>query len=188
MKKLMIAGLLLLISILIFLIFPSKRTGPLGIGLPSPMENYVSKKGQFEIEHPISWIVSETPNGSHGDLDIIAEITVPGRSFPHVTISMHSFRAGDISNVVDWGISRAENKDSYKLMSLEAFNSEKYDGFLHVYNWASETILGSDEIDCKDWYIIKGEIGYSLSFCSQPQQKGLVEEVFQVMIKSFYAW
>jgi hypothetical protein len=177
---------IILISTLIFLIFPSKRTGPLGFGLPSPIEEFISENEQFRIDHPHSWIVSETANGSHGDAEIIAEITVPGRSFPHVTISSHQFSDANISKVVEWGKSRAQNRNNYAMESLKTKNSENLNGFLHEYTWTSETLFGTVELYCKDLYTLIRDKGYALTFCMYSQDNQLVEDVIEEMISSFY--
>lgn len=83
--------LIFVVSLVIMFFSQKSRTGPFGIGLPAETQIFVARQGGFSIKYPQSWVAFETPQGSHGDEDVIAVILVPGRSFPQVYIARHFF-------------------------------------------------------------------------------------------------
>jgi hypothetical protein len=188
-KARMIALLILLAFCLLpavqILLFPSKRTGPFGIGLPSPMVQYSSQKGDFSIKYPKSWGLEETPDGAHGDSEIVAVILVPGRSFPQVYIAHKLFPDKDMNKVTLWGQSRA--KDRCKCAQNSAVYSDTlyFHGITQEYSWINKTIFASITISCRDWYVLYNTDGYALSFCAYQSHWPQVDSVFREMMNSF---
>jgi hypothetical protein len=188
-KKILFAVLTLgcVISIAQLLIFPSRRTGLLGIGLPSQMETFSGKDVRFVINYPSSWVVSELPNGNHGDQEVFASILNPGWWMPSVWFARNVFETDDLDRVAEWGEARLLMKpDDYSSTSLTSIQTSALNGLLQQYTWSSESdLLGQTQIKCEDLYVTNNGIGYAVSFCSEDKDWQRVQEVFQQMMDSF---
>jgi len=168
------------------IIFPSKRTGPFGIGLPSSMKTFMGKNVNFSIDYPSSWGAHELPQGSHGDNEVFALIINSGNTMPSVWFAKRNFQDGDINQISKWGESRILNDRSmYESISLSNVHTAKFDGLVRQYSWKEETFLGTIYIECEDLYVLENEIGYAISFCSKDKDWKETEPVFQQMIDSF---
>jgi hypothetical protein len=176
----------LLVSIFGTLIFPSWRTGFLGIGLPAPMKTFTGRYVNFSIDYPQSWVAHETPHGIHGDQEVIAEILVPGRSWPSVVIAHQTVLEEDIYQIATWGDTRAKKHSNYVATTLEPLNAPNFDGLLREYSWESSSpVFGVSNVQCKDWYVLSTTSGYALSFCAEKKDWHQVDQVFQQMLMSF---
>jgi hypothetical protein len=177
--------LIFVISLVIILFFPESRTGPLGLGLPAETRVFMAKQGGFSITYPQSWVTFETPQGSHGDEDVIAVILVPGRSFPQVYIARHFFSEGNISQVTAWGKIRARKRSGYVEVSVSDLSTPHLQGVIREYLWYESTPFSHIEIRCKDWYVLKHNMGYDLSFCAESKDWQQFDGVVNEMVKSF---
>jgi len=167
------------------LISPRARTGPFGIGLPSGYEVFTSKLGKFTMKYPASWVAVETPQGSHGDGEIIAAILVPGRSFPQVYIARRFLANSDIDNIVAWGKGRAMIRNGYYEISSLEIKTPYVGGMLHEFSWQDPSFFGQVDLQCKDYYLPRGDTGYAISFCAETKQWEVIENVVSEMINSF---
>jgi len=172
------------ISLYNIIFIPSKRIGLFGIGLPAPMENYKGKHTNFSIDFPESWVIYETPQGNHGDQDVIAGIGVPGRSFPHVFLYKRNFLKNDKSELLSWGESKV--KDDNKFIDLKPFNTTKYSGEMREYTREDKSYFQTITfISCNDYLMFEKQIGYMISFCAESKQWTEVKNTFNLMIESF---
>jgi hypothetical protein len=176
---------LCLLPLLQILLFPSRRTGPFGIGLPSPMEQYSNQESGFSIVYPKSWVFNETPDGAHGDNEVIAVILVPGRSFPQVLIAHKSFPDKDLNQVAQWGQSRAKDKCECILNPLGKLETSNFRGIAQEYSWQVRTMISTTTIFCQDLYVLYNTDGYALSFCASQSYWPRVADVFNEMMNSF---
>lgn len=179
-----------LISIIWIFIFPGARVGPFGIGLPAPMQYFKGKYQGFEIQVPESWVISETPQGNHGDNDIFAVIAVPGRGYPFVSMASKEFTENDLNQVAAWGEIRILEKSSnYQQLRLDGFHTDYLEGLLHEYQkFGVEGMPGKVTIQCLDFYYLKNQMGYSISFCAEQSDWDDVKPVFQQMIESLITY
>jgi hypothetical protein len=170
-----------LFGIFIFLFgdyfYPSKQSIN---RLPSPMVHFVSKKFNFSIDHPESWRAFETPQGNHGDLDVIGMVYVP-RNPTTFEIASRNFDREGIDNVVQWGLDRAKRCQEFKQIDRKSYHILGFEGVRSEYT-CSKT-LGS--VKCIDYYFIKGSTGYALSSCATKDQWDEVGPIFDQMIRSF---
>lgn len=178
--------LLLLVSALLILLNPSMRTGPFGIGLPAPMTKFKGEYINISMNYPNSWVANETPQGDHGDDEILAGFFVPGRGFPHVLIASREFSENKIDQVVLWGEKRARIKyPNYTQLELNTFSAKHNDGWYRKYSGLSESLIfGSSVVICCDYYLLSDTIGYSISFCSMKEDWPQVEKIAQEMMDS----
>jgi hypothetical protein len=151
------------------------------------MINFVSKKYNFSIDHPESWPAFETPQGNHGDLDVIGIIYVPGNP-TSLEIASRNFDQGGIENVVQWGLDRAKRCQEFEQIDQESNNISGLVGVRSEYTCLKKTNFFSNTFGsgkCIDYYIIKGLTGYAISSCALNDQWDGVGPIFDQMIKSF---
>jgi len=144
--------------------------------------------GGFSIKYPRSWQADETPQGNHGDLEVISVISRIGRSFPTAAIARRQFVGDDINQVAEWGETRVKEHNPYaiyKFIAKKPLNTDNYDGLSREYYLEETTLIGQVIRHCQDWYLIEKKIGYSLSFCVDDKDWPQAERIFQEMIQSF---
>src|SRR6266508_5202403 len=173
MKKhhviLLVATAWVLMSVLILLINPAARKGPLSFGPPAPMKSFQAKNGSYSISYPANWVVGETPQGSHGDDEVVAVILVSGRQSANIAIARRTFPNANTNDVVTWGQARATRNTGYAPVSSEPWSNGKLKGLIHEYTWSSSSSYEIITRYCQDVYVLSNNIGYTLSFCSQEQ-------------------
>lgn len=175
-----------LLTIYQILINPKNRTGFWGIGLPAQMANYEGEQSSFYISYPESWVITELPNGNHGDMDVIATILVPGRSWPQINIRRISLPEGDVEELATYGEYKISKEKKITQTTIDKFKTINIDGLVHDYSWQTSSLLfGAVSIRCKDYHTIQKSNGYTLSFCAEKGQWPEVENTFNQIIESF---
>ena len=181
---LVLMGILTLVSILVLIIFPATRKGPLGFGPPAPMVTFQAKDRNFSISYPENWSAFDTPQGSHGDNEIVAVILIAGQMGSNVTIARRSFPNGDISDVVAWGESRAAIQTNYTSISFSPLTDNELGGVVHEYTGLGSSLYNITR-RCQDVYVFAKNTGYDLSFCLDEQDWESLEKIFIQMRQSF---
>ena len=175
-----------IVSLFYWKIFnPTKQSPNL---LPSPMINYVSKENIYSLDYPASWAVTETPQGEHGDLDVIGTIGRPGYSIPRLMLASHDFKQATMENVIQWGIDRAKSCREFQQKDQQKYVISGRTGIRLEYTCLRNInfLLSKYAIaKCFDYYVTNDSTGYALSFCALEDQWGEVGPVFEQMIKSF---
>jgi hypothetical protein len=170
------------------LLNPANRTGFFGIGLPAPMERFSIKDGGISLLKPTSWVGFETQQGNHGDKEVIAIISVPGRSVPLMILYEKTGLTENIKDAIVWSMQRIRNRGGYNFShTLQDFSSARYDMKLIPYSIRTQRIFAftkPDRIDCKDYIIYKDNSGYLISFCANERDWPTVGPYFDEMIYS----
>lgn len=175
-----------LLSIYQIFINPKNRTGFLGIGLPAQMAYYKGEHSSFSVSYPESWVITETPNGNHGDKDVIATILVPGRSWPQIKIERITLSGGDVEELATYEENKVSKEKTISQTTMDRFNTTDIDGLVFDYSWQTSSLFfGSVSIRCKDYYTIQESYGYTLSFCAEIGQWSEVENTYNQIIESF---
>lgn len=175
------------VSIVVWFMNPAARKGPLGFGPPASMVTFQMSDDSFSISYPQNWTVFETPNGSHGDQDVVAIILVAGHDLANITVARQSFPTGNIDNVVAWGKSRASTHQDHKSISINPFTDNNLDGYIYEYLWTHDSLVTNTITSiCHDIYIFKNNTGYSLSFCSTDKDRLSLENTYEEMWQSFF--
>jgi len=162
---------------------PSRRIGPFGLGLPAQMSTFIIESADGSISYPKSWVAVLTPQGNHGDSEIIAVIGVPGRGLPSVTVAQKTLSDPTLTAVVMWGESRAASKSSY--VALSSGFSGSIPGIVREYQYVVITLFGESLVHCRDLYVLHDSIGLSLSFCAEETDWEEVVGTIDEMILSF---
>ena len=150
------------------------------------MINYDKKQSSFSLSYPESWIVSETPNGNHGDQDVIATILVPGRSWPKIVIEKVVLPQGGLEGLAKYEEDKIHKEQIISQMTMDRFKTPNLDGLMRDYMWqTSSWWFRSIIIRCEDYYTIQDNYGYTLSFCAEKVQWAEVEKTFNEIIESF---
>lgn len=184
---LLIAIICTFASIIILVVNPAARKGPLGFGPPAPMVTFQMSDDSFSISYPENWTVFETPQGNHGDHEVVAIILVAGHQIANVTVARQSISAGNINDVVNWGQARAAIHEGYKSSSVDPFTVNNLGGYIHEYSWSHASLFENSILSsCQDVYALKNNIGYSVSFCSSEKDWRSLEGTYTEMQQSFY--
>ncbi len=182
-----LASLLLIIALGLYLSL-QVETGSFGINamaFPTSMPIFKSESAHFTMQYPSNWTAIETPQGDHGDLNVVAVILPPGRSFPQMVVASRPISDGDIGEVVSWGTMRASKKPKYNSGIVTSLNTTHFRGFTHDYTWLNQTFFGTETIYCQDFYVLDGDVGYVLSSCAQSRDWPNFRKLFYDMIQSF---
>lgn len=70
-------------------------------------------------------------------------------------------------------------------VSVTDLDTPHLQGIMQEYLWYDITFFGRIEIRCKDWYLLKDNTGYDLSFCAESENWQKFDDVVDEMIKSF---
>lgn len=156
------------VSVINLLLFPSFRKGPLGFGQPAKMTTFNAFDGSYSISHPANWTAFNTPQGNHGDTEVIAIITVSGHQMANLTISRQNLPDQTLDEVINWGQSRAEKHSGFTPVELIEISNINYDVYSFNYYWSSTNVWKKELlIYCQDFYILNQNTGYSLAYCSK---------------------
>jgi hypothetical protein len=179
-----------IVSVLILLLNSAVRRGQFGFGNPIPMVTFALHDGSFSILYPQNWVAMETPQGSHGDIEIVAAIVVSGQAHAGVEIARNSFPDGNLSQVIAWGESRAasclEFSPFFPLETLDDNSAGYILEYSCTYSDLSFFEKGETKFRYQDFYVYSNNIGYALSFFAPDTQWSDLEEYFLAMEKSFY--
>jgi hypothetical protein len=159
---------------------------PFGIYISQTMALYENSEPAFVIQYPKNWAAFSTPQGNHGDLEVVAFISTPGSFYPpNVFIAHRDFSSSSIADVLQWGQMRASRHRDYVPGEAIEHNTTTELGILFDYSGKEITLGITEDIRCFDWYTLDGISGYALSFCAKKDQWSEVETVFLNMINSF---
>jgi len=160
--------LLTLASAILLIIWPKARTGPLGIGLPAKMKVFTSKTFGISIQYPESWVAFETPTGNHDDREVIAWISVPGRTWPFLSVAKHDFEDGDLDQVIQWGLKRIDRAGGTQSSGISSIKTSTLSGKYSNYSYESfSNLFGKRSIICQSFFFLENRKGYMISFCAE---------------------
>jgi hypothetical protein len=169
-------------SVAVFLLDPSARVGPLGLGLPARWTGLEVTVAGLCVSHPDSWVGFETPQGSHGDLAVVAAIGVPGRSWPAIKILAGGADGTSVSALVAWAGQRARQHAGYSTLDTQQLVPPGWDGQTSEYVFTASGLLGPTQIRCYDFSIMAATGGYVLTMCAETEDWQVVQPVFRDII------
>ena len=152
-------------------------------GFDDGQKTLTSEKFAFSIDYPVGWIGDELPKGNHGDKEIVALISVPGRSFPAVVIQRKEMEAPSLKDVAAWGKQRIVNRyHERELGELESaeLNSES----ILTRTYDSNMTSGSN-IRSKDIYIAHKDEAIIITLRSTASQFAEDLPTFEAIVDSF---
>jgi len=159
-----------------------------GGGDQGPMRKFGGKELGLSIQYPPYWNAFPTPQGAHGDKDVIGVILAPGRSFPQLYIARHVFQSRIMADVVAWGAVRAEQRTGYTEISLQELQLESMSTVVREYSWKNQTLFAAIVVRCKDLYALHADAGYDLSFCAERGDWATIFPTLQKMMTSIYVF
>jgi hypothetical protein len=173
-----------LLSCLISILPSPERATILGFGIDAPMTQFVFEQDKFTINYPKSWNLHLTPDGNHGDNDVIALILVPLHSLPKITFFRKVFANDDLSNVINWREERLKDSNGYKFIAQSSFSFGNSPGENIEYTRNSKSLLGDAIIRCKDVIFSQNSVGHIISFCAYASDWEKLENTFNRVIFS----
>jgi hypothetical protein len=182
-----LAGVLALISVLCLAILfsnPFRFLFP-PVPISSEMKLFTLEQDKIEFGFPENWFANLTPQGNHGDLEVIAIIVAPVQNFQSVIVARKSFVGATISDVAEWGTSRIKARiPHYKLDSLIDYKSQLFAGSVREYVAYSSSPIDTRNARCKDLYFLHDQNGYAFSFCAKESDWAKVLPLFDKIIAS----
>lgn len=175
-----------LISLTIFvlqLVFNQRlRNNIFGIGLPAESTSYQSERYGFYIEFPETWSIGETPQGDHGDQDVISVIFSAGMSLGPKAFMY--IRAMPTLTALEKLIEHEEQKTielpGYHELELSTFSTPRFHGTTRKYQYKTAIFL-----ICRNYNFVIDDIGYSLQGCAKEPFWNQSEDVFRQIVDSF---
>jgi hypothetical protein len=149
------------------------------------MKNLVLEQDKIEFTYPENWIAQSTPQGDHGDQEVIAVVFAPAKFFLNIVVARKEFNENDISEVAMWGELRAQSRFfSYKQGTRTAYLSEHISGLISEYIARTGSPVETQDVHCKDLYFLHKQDGYAFSFCATETDLIKVSSVFDEMMAS----
>jgi len=158
--------------------------------LPARPSRYSLTAYGIEFRYPSSWTAYETPQGNHGDKEVVAIVVAPALSETWVAIARHAGVAqDDLGSVIDWGMTRVQSRSGTQVGEIA--NTKTPDGHdiaILEYSWESQDLLWRKvTMKCRDTYEVRQTVGYALSMCTKDTLWDEVVSSFDDMTNSFDA-
>jgi hypothetical protein len=151
----------------------------------SMMTKHDNQVGKFSILIPSAWGTVDTPNGNHGDKEVLMVVTSLG-SQPLLEVSNSKLSSIDFDQVLNWGKQRIEEHGNYLLVSSsDHLTQQQFAGKLLEYSQERRDFLGNSQtFHCLNWYTFRESTAYSFSFCSDQSRWNDLKEIFVKMMDS----
>jgi hypothetical protein len=151
----------------------------------SVMTKHYSQTGKFSILIPSVWGVVDTPNGNHGDKEVLMVVTSLG-SQPLLEVSSANLPDKSLEQLLIWGEQRIDKYGSYSLFSDSDYSiGQEYSGKLLEYSQKRKDFIGNDQIfHCINWYTFRESVAYRFSFCSERNKWDNLRDIFIKMMGS----
>ena len=170
-------GILLLVNPLRFIL----STPPVS----SEMKSLVLEQDKIEFMYPENWFAHLTPQGNHGDLEVIAIATAPGIGFQNMIVARKQFNNDDLSVVADWSLSRIKSRFvTYEVDIPIPYSSEHFSGLISEYTATTGSPLETQNAHCKDLFFLHEQNGYAFSFCADESDWIELSPIFDEIMAS----
>jgi hypothetical protein len=161
------------------------KFGSSAVPTSSGMKSFVLEQDKIEFLYPDNWIADLTPQGEHGDREVIAFLTAPAPLFENIVVARKEFDGEDVSAVANWGESKAQSRFiRYKMNILIPYSSEQVSGLIREYVDDTGSSLMTKNSYCKDLYFLHQHQGYTFSFCTYESDWDKVSPTFDKIIES----
>lgn len=158
---------------------------PLAQNESKGVKQLLLKDDQIEFTYPENWVAQLTPQGNHGDKEVIGVVSVPAKFFLNIIVARKESAGEDASSVADWGLLRAQSRFiHYELISLSDYLSESFSGLISEYIARTGSPLETQNVHCKDLYFTHNQNGYAFSFCTTENDWTEVSSIFDEIISS----
>lgn len=154
---------------------------PFKLDEPLTWKTFQSQLKPISMFYPASWIAHETPQGNHGDLEVIAYITPIAHDYPYVKIAHQEISRPSLDEVASWGESRI-TFPSRVLISLTKIDVQGQTVLLRNYTYVD---WREKKINCKHVYLLKGDDAYIIEMCvDQKNDSPKLQSAWKQMIES----
>jgi hypothetical protein len=152
---------------------------------PNEMKDFVLEPDGIGFSYPDRWIGQMTPQGDHGDQEVIAVLLDPAKSLLNIFIARQQFSNQDIIKVATWGKSRIPMRFSrYELKASTPYESDSFSGQNVEYIAWTDSPIETENVHCKDLYFLRKEYGYAFSFCTNESDWIQISPIFDKIIST----
>jgi hypothetical protein len=155
--------------------------------LPNEMKDFVLKPDGIVFSYPDHWIGQMTPQGDHGDQEVIAVLLDPAKSLLNIFIARHQFSNQDITEVAAWGTSRISMRFSrYEQKASTPYELDFFSGQVAEYIAWTGSPIETENVHCKDLYFLHKAYGYAFSFCTNESDWIQLSPIFEKIISTIH--
>lgn len=149
------------------------------------MDKRINERGKFSISVPEIWEATNTPEGNHGDKDVLMIVSALG-SQPLLEVASTNIADKSLEQIITWGKQRIGKYGRYVLMSESGYSiRDAYDGILLEYSQERKDFFGNQQtFRCINWYTSRESVAFSFSFCVENSKWDTLDEVFIEMLNS----
>lgn len=149
------------------------------------MKDFVLEPDGIGFSYPDQWIGQMTPQGDHGDQEVIAILLDPAKILLNLFVARHQYSNQDITEVAAWGKSRVQMRFSrYELKASTPYESGLFSGRIAEYIAWTGSPIETENVHCKDLYFVRKGYGYAFSFCTKESDWIQISPVFDKIIST----
>jgi hypothetical protein len=170
--------LFILLSLLIIrFIFLKANESPIG---DLVYEEFLVEQNPVKIQVPSDWVTISTPEGSHGDINIIG-IIEPLRG-PYAAITIEKTQPViNMTSLLSWAETRAKEGGKYTNVSSNEILLNGNESVVREYILTYTTLFGETSDQCRAFHLLREEIGYVITFCADTNGEQQYSEIFEFM-------
>lgn len=159
--------------------FTRSEKGTLTLGKYSPIND------DIEIRYLDTWILFQTPDGNHGDMETIAVATGINSSFPRMNVAMRKTNSdSSIDSLESWSLDRIKQKDIKFISDVTPYISSFFSGATRDYSYDTHNAIMPNITRCKDYYFLINSKEYIFSFCAKEDEWENYAPVFDTIMGS----
>lgn len=156
-----------------------------GVSNSNKMIQFNLVEYKMHFLYPENWWASLTPQGNHGDVEVIAFLGARGAEYQNLTVASKHIKSEDISEIGDWGDLRIEDRFArYESQPLVSYSSDEISGLIREYKAYTNSPLEIENAHCKDLYFAHEQNAFSFSFCVDENDWRAMSPVFDRIIDS----
>jgi hypothetical protein len=168
-----------------WLLYKALPFGPQSALARNEMKDFVLEPDGIGFSYPDHWIGQLTPQGDHGDQEVIAILLDPAKVLLNLFIARHQFSNQDITEVAAWGKSRVQVRFSrYESNASTPYESGPLSGQMAEYIAWTGSPIETENIHCKDLYFLRQGYGYAFSFCTKERDWSQMSPVFDKIVST----
>lgn len=159
---------------------------PFSHAQPGELVSHQGESAPMVIDCPENWSFGETPQGNHGDHEVIAVIN---GDLPNMVIARAADPLPDLATAEFWALKRASGCENFVRTFRQDYATPHTTGVLVDYTcfWTVSLIPRRQAtVPCRDYITIIDTQAYQLSFCATEEQWPDVAETFDAMLQSFH--
>lgn len=136
----------------------------------------------ISFSYPKDWKAFVSPDGEHGDKEVIGGITVLGHPWPFVIIAKAPPDINKINDAINWGENRING--IFNELSLTFMEIDDNTRAIRLYLRDSHLFFATISLKCKDLYLNSAGNWYAITFCAREKDWNAYSDIFDFMQSS----